>query len=183
MAYNFNPFKQKLKETEDWLKKELASVRTGRATPALLDGVQVESYGQRMNLNQIGSITTEDARTLRVSVWDASQTKDVEKAITAANLGVSVGTDEKGVRVFFPELTSERRAILNKLVKEKLEAARVALRGERDRVSKNIDAKEKSEGMGEDEKFRYKNDMQKLIDDANKQLDQIAAAKEKEISS
>ena len=183
MAYNFNSFKQKTKDIEEWLKKEFAQVRTGRAAPALLDGVLVESYGARVPINQVGSVSAEDARTLRISLWDASHAKEVEKSIIAANLGVSVSVDDKGVRVFFPELTSERRAILTKLAKEKLEAGRVNIRQERDRTSKEIEAAEKKEGMGEDEKFRLKAELQKIVDETNKRLDELYAKKEKEISS
>jgi ribosome recycling factor len=183
MAYNFTPFKQKLTETEDWLKKEFGQIRTGRAAPALLDGILVESYGARVPINQIGSVNSEDPRTLRITLWDASQSKDVEKAITTANLGVSVSVDEKGVRIFFPELTSERRTLLIKVAKEKLESARVTLRMERDKISKDIDVKEKKDGMGEDEKFRLKDEMQKLIDLTNKKFDELYAKKEKEITS
>ena len=132
---------------------------------------------------QVGSLSTEDPRTLRVSVWDQSQVKDVEKAIIAANLGVAVSVDEKGVRVSFPELTSERRTSLIKIAKEKLEQARVTLRKLRDEVWNDIQAKEKLGGMGEDEKFRFKDEMEKLVKEANKMLDEQAEKKEKEIMS
>ncbi len=180
--YNFSPFKEKIKNLETWLATELSQIRTGRATPALLDNVKVESYGSMVPINQVAGITTEDPRTLRVSPWDSSISKEIEKAIAVANLGVSVALDDKGVRVSFPELTAERRTMLNKLVKEKLESARTTLRGERDKVSKDIEAKEKQGGMGEDDKFRLKADMQKIVDEANKKFDEVAARKEKEIS-
>jgi ribosome recycling factor len=183
MAYNFSPLKDRIKEVQEWLSKEFTSIRTGRATPALLDSVQVESYGARMPISQVGSISVEDPRTLRISPWDVSQVKEIEKAIIAANLGVSVSVDDKGARVFFPELTSERRTILMKLAKERLEDARVSLRKERDQVWNEIQAKEKEGGMGEDEKFRYKDEMQKYIDEANKKLEELFEKKEKEITS
>jgi ribosome recycling factor len=164
------------------MKKEYTGIRTGMASPQLLDSVVVESYGQRMPLNQVGSVSIADAKSLLVTPWDASQVKAVEKAITAANLGVSLKTDEKGVRVFFPELTSERREILIKLAKEKHEQAKITLRGVRDEVVKDIEAKEKLGGMGEDEKFRFKAEMQKLVDGANKALEDIFAKKNKEIT-
>lgn len=153
------------------------------ASPQLLDGIQVESYGQRMPLNQVGSVTIADPRSLLVTPWDATQVKAVEKAITVANLGVSLKTDEKGVRVFFPELTSERREILIKLAKEKQEQAKITLRAVRDEVVKDIDAREKEGGMSEDEKFRFKAEMQKLIDAGNKVLEETFSKKEKEITA
>jgi ribosome recycling factor len=183
MTYDFNPFKKKIKDIEEWLKKEQTQIRTGRATPTLLDNVKVESYGSMVNINQVGSMSTEDARTLRISIWDASQVKDVEKAIIAANLGVAVAVDDKGIRVSFPELTSERRTSLVKIAKEKLEQAKISVRKLREEVWTDIQAKEKQGGMGEDEKIRFKNDMEKIVQEANKSLDDLAARKEKEIMS
>lgn len=182
MLYDFTKLKNKIKETEDWMKKEYTGIRTGMASPQLLDSVIVESYGQRMPLNQVGSVSVSDAKSLLVTPWDATQVKAVEKAITVANLGVSLKTDEKGVRVFFPDLTSERREMLLKLAKEKLEQAKVTLRGVRDEVVKDIEAKEKLGGMGEDDKFRFKAEMQKLVDAGNKNLEDIFAKKNKEIT-
>jgi ribosome recycling factor len=134
-------------------------------------------------LNQVGSMATEDARTLRISMWDASQSKDVEKAIVAANLGVAVAVDDKGIRVSFPELTSERRTSLIKIAKEKLEQAKITLRKHREETWSDIQTKEKQGGMGEDEKIRFKNEMEKLVQEGNKALDELASRKEKEIMS
>ena len=183
MAYDFSPLKKKVTDTEEWLKKEYQGIRTGRATPTLLDGVLVESYGSRMPLIQVGSVSVEDARTIRIAPWDQSQIKAIEKGVTDANLGVGVSADERGVRVTFPELTSERRGALMKIAKDKLEDARVSLRGERDRVWSDIQKKEKESEISEDEKFRYKDEMQKLIDEGNKKLDALAEKKRAEIES
>jgi ribosome recycling factor len=183
MVYDFTKLKGKIKETEDWMKKEYTGIRTGMASPQLLDSVVVESYGQRMPLNQVGSVSIADPKSLLVTPWDASQVKAVEKAITVANLGVSLKTDEKGVRVFFPDLTSERREMLLKVAKEKLEQAKITLRGVRDEVVKDIEAKEKAGGMGEDDKFRFKGEMQKLVDAGNKALEETFNKKEKEITA
>jgi ribosome recycling factor len=181
MTYDFNPLKKKIKDLEEWLKKEQNQIRTSRATPALLDGIFVEAYGSRTPIGQIGSISVEDPRTLRLSVWDAGQIKNAEKSIVAANLGVSVAIDEKGIRISFPELTSERRKSLVKIAKEKLEHGRVTLRKLRDDTWEDIQKKEKAGGMSEDEKFRFKAEMEKLIQEANKNLDALADRKEKEI--
>lgn len=182
MQYDFTKLKTKVKETEDWMKKEYTGIRTGMASPQLLDSIVVESYGQRMSLNQVGSVSIADPKSLLVSPWDATQVKAIEKAITVANLGVSLKTDEKSVRVFFPDLTSERREMLMKLAKEKLEQAKITLRNVREEVQKDIDAKEKEGGMSEDEKFRFKADMQKFVDAGNKALEDIFMKKEKEIT-
>lgn len=183
MAYNFAPFKKQADSAVEWLKKEYLSIRTGRATPNLLDGVLVETYGSKVPLSQVAGVTTEDARTVRVSPWDKTQTKAVEKAITLADLGVSAVADEKGIRVIFPELTSERRDSLIKIAKQKLEDARIALRTERDKVWAEIQKKEKDGEVREDDKFRLKKEMEKTIDDVNKKLEEALQKKEKEISS
>lgn len=182
MAYNFAPFKEKTKQAGLWLSKEISSIRTGRSTPAILDGVLVESYGTKVPVKEAASITTEGPRSLRIVPWDSSLSKPIEKAIADSNLGLSVAMDEKGVRVTFPELTSERRQSLVKVLKQKLEEARVTLRKERDKAWDDIQKKEKEGGMGEDEKFRLKAEMQKITDEAGKELDKIAAKKEAEIA-
>jgi len=181
MAYDFKPLDKRIKEVEERLGRDLGSIRTGRAAPMVLDGVQVESYGTRMSLNQVASITVEDARTLRITPYDASQAKEVEKAITVANLGLSVGMDERGVRVSFPELTAERRAGLVKLAKEKLEEARTSLRGARDEVWSDIQKKERDGDMSEDDKFRAKDEMEKRVKAANEKFDEALSRKEKEM--
>lgn len=183
MIYNFSGLKTKIKGIEEWLTKEFASLRTNRATPAVLDGIEVESYGSRMPINQVASVTTEGPKMLRISPWDTSMIKIIEKAIIDSGIGLSPAVDEKGVRVSFPELTSERRDGLIKIAKQKLEDARVSLRKERDASWEEIQAKEKQGGMSEDEKFRFKAEMQKLIDEGNKALDAMLERKEKEIKS
>ncbi len=183
MAYNLNAFKDKAKAVDIWLEKELTTVRTGRANPSILDSVMVESYGAYMGIAQVASITNEDPRTIRIVPWDHSQIKGIEKAITGANLGVSVSVDEKGVRVSFPALTAETRQQILKVAKEKLEQSRISLRKVRDEENVAVDKAEKAGGMGEDEKFRIKQDIQKAVDEVNKKLQDRMDKKEKEILS
>ena len=182
MAYNFKPFEQEIKSIVERFEKELASVRTGRATPAILDTVYVEMYGARMPIAQVATINVEGARTLRVAPWDASNAKEVEKAITVANLGLSVGADDKGIRVSFPDLTAERRTSLVKIAKEKMEEMRQSLRSVRDDVWSEIQQLERDGAMPEDDKFRAKEVMQKLVDNANMQFESMLDRKEKEIA-
>jgi len=181
MAYNFNEFKKQLTGTEEWLKKELQQIRTGQASPAVLDGVRVEAYGAPMALKEVASVMIEGARSLRIAPYDLKQSKDIEKAITLANLGLSVTVDDQGLRVNFPELTADRRKEIAKLAKDKVEEARGQIRRHRDVVVKDLDAKEKEGGMGKDEIFRLKKDVQKIVDDANKKLEDMYAKKEKEL--
>lgn len=182
MAYNFLPFKQNIKNLEEWLRGELSTIRTGRANPAILDGVKVEAYGSFMPIAQVGGISVEDARMMRVTPWDMSLAKAIEKAIVASDLGLSVGSDDKGVRVTFPELTSDRRGVLVKMAKQKLEDARVTLRGEREKVIKDVDGQKKAGTMSEDEVFRVKAELQKMVDDTGRELEGMFGKKEKEIA-
>ncbi|MBI5134148.1 MAG: ribosome recycling factor [Candidatus Taylorbacteria bacterium] len=183
MQYNFTKLKTDLSATESWLQKELGAIRTNRANPSILDSVRVEAYGSDMPISGVASMTNEDPRTIRITPWDQALVKSIEKSITVANLGVSVAVDDKGVRVSFPELTSERRKEIVKMAKEKLEQAKIQVRKHRDAVNSDIDAKEKEGGMGEDEKFRFKADAQKLVDDCVKRLSDAMDKKEKEILS
>lgn len=183
MIYNFEKLQQKMEDTKEWLQAEYFGIRTGRATPAVLDGVKVESYGAMVSLNQVANVTVEDARTLRILPYDSSQSKEIEKGISNTSLGLSVSADDRGVRVSFPELTSENRTALKKVVKDKLEQARISLRSERDDVWGDIQKQENDGEMSEDEKFGYKEDMQKIIDTANNELEDIALRKESELDS
>ena len=183
MAYDTNPFKKQLNGTEEWLKKELQQVRTGQATPVILDGVRVEVYGAPVALKEVASVIIEGARTLRVAPWDKAQVKEIEKAITVANLGLAVSVDDQGVRVNFPELTSDRRKDFAKLAKDKMEDAKKQVRQHRDIIVKDLAAKEKSGGYGKDEIFRLNKEVQKIVDDFNKKLEDMYAKKEKEILS
>lgn len=173
----------KLNEIKDWLQKEFSGIRTGQASPALLDSVKAESYGSLMPLNQMSSIGIEDARTLRITPWDASQIPTIEKALQEADLGVSVSTDSAGVRAIFPELTVERRAQLQKLAKTKLEEARIRVRSVRDDVMKDIDKQEKNGDISEDERFTKKEAVQDVVDEVNKGLEELYSKKETELKT
>jgi ribosome recycling factor len=182
MAYDFSTLSTHIQETQDWLVRELSGIRTGRATPTLLDSIRVDAYGARTAIAGIASITIEDARTLRIVPWDASLAKAVETAINDADLGVSPVVDGTGMRVIFPMLTAERRAQLGKLANEKLEQAKVTLRGHRTDAIKALEAAEKGGGMGQDELERHKADIQKRIDAGTEALEALAKRKHVEIS-
>ena len=182
MAYNFSPFKSRIAEIEEWLKKEFSLLRTGRATSAILDSITVDSYGTQSPISHVGNISIEDARTLRIAPWDKSQLKAIEGAIQKANIGLSVTSDDNGLRVIFPELTGERRAQIIKLMKDKLEDARISLRKEREAVIADTKQQEKDGDMSEDDVRRSKEELQKLVDDANARFESLAASKEKDIN-
>ncbi|OGI95199.1 ribosome recycling factor [Candidatus Nomurabacteria bacterium RIFCSPLOWO2_01_FULL_42_17] len=181
MQYNFSNFKIELKKVGDFLGNEYSQLNIGRASPMVLDGVAVESYGSRVPLKNVASVSIEDPRTLRVAPWDKGQIKDIEKAIQSSNLGLSVATDDLGIRVIFPQLTTESRQSLVKVLKEKLEEQRITIRRERERIWEDVQEKEKEAKLTEDEKFRAKDELQKIIDEANKNLEATFEKKQKEV--
>jgi ribosome recycling factor len=182
MSYDFNAFDAKLTAAKEWLLREYRGLRTGRASPAILDGVHVSAYGSMMPLKQVANIAVEDARTLRVVAYDASLTKDIERAIVAANLGVGTGADASGIRVSFPELTSERRQEFVKLAKGKLEEARATVRVARDETKRDIETKERASELTKDDKFRLGEELQKKVDAVNGALEGLFDKKEQEMS-
>jgi len=181
MSYNFNQFNKGGEDAYEWLKKEYTNIRTSRAVPSILDSITVESYGSKMPINQLATITVEDPKTLRITPWDKEVIKSIDKAIRESNLGLSVSLDGVGLRVSFPELTSERRTMLSRLLKEKLEEARIAVRSEREKALSTIDREEKDGNISEDDKFRFKAELQKLVDELNNKLEELAQKKDKEI--
>lgn len=183
MNYDFTDIDQKLQAAHEWLVREYKGVRTGRATPAILDSVGVSAYGSIVPLKQVASVSVEDARSLRITPFDPSLAKDIERAISAANLGVGTSSDGTGVRVTFPELTTERRQELVKVAKHKLEEARAAVRVARDEGKKEILESEKEGGMSEDDKFRFMEELQKKTDEANAELERTFDSKEKEMTN
>lgn len=183
MAYDFKAFDARLVKIDEQLKKELSSIRTGRAASSILDVITVESYGTRVPINNVATLGVEDAKTLRIKPFDPSLSKEIEKEITNANLGLSVVVDDTGLRVVFPDLTGDRRIALVKLAKEKIEEARVHVRQARDDVWSDIQQQERDGDMSEDDKFRNKDEMQKRVDATNKNFDDAFARKEQEITN
>ncbi len=175
MSYNTQNFKIELKKIEEWLAKELSQVHTGKATPVVLDSINIESYGSYMPIKNVSSITAEDAKTLRIAPWDKNQIKAIEKAIQDADIGLSVLSDSDGIRAIFPMLTTETRARLVKVLKEKLEDARISVRKIRGDEIDSVD------DLPEDDKKRAKDDIQKAVDEANKNLESIFAKKETDL--
>lgn len=181
MLYNFLSFKIEINKITEYLSKEYAQLNIGRASPMVLDGISVESYGSRAPLKNIASISIEDPKTLRIAPWDKNQIKEVEKSIIASNLGLSVTVDGTGIRVIFPQLTTETRQKLVKVLKDKMEESRITVRKERERIWDEIQKLEKEGKMTEDEKFRAKDDLQKVIDEINQKLEEVFEKKEKEV--
>lgn len=183
MDYDFKHTDTKLAAAIEWLQKEYRGLRTGRATPAILDGVMVSAYGSMSPLKQIGNLSVEDARSIRITAYDPSLIKDIERGIVAANLGLGTSSDGNSVRVTFPELTGERRAEMVKVAKQKLEEARTSVRMARDESWKEIQEREREGTLTEDDKFALKDNLQDKVDKTNKTLEEAFEAKETEMTS
>ena len=165
----------------DVLKHDFGGLRTGRASTALLDPIQVEVYGANMPLNQVATVSVPEPRMLTVQVWDRSNVQPVEKAIRSAGLGLNPVTDGQMIRLPIPDLTEERRKELAKLVGQYAEKARIAVRNVRRDGMDQLKQDEKKHLIGEDERKRLENEVQKMTDDTIKEVDSAADAKEKEI--
>ncbi len=165
------------------LKSDLSGLRTGRANTALLDPIQVEVYGAMMPLNQVATVSAPEPRMLSVQVWDRSNMNPVEKAIAKAGLGLNPMIDGQTIRLPIPDLTEERRKELAKLAGQYSEKAKIAIRNVRRDGMEALKEDEKKKEIGEDERKRSEDDVQKLTDQYIKLADEAAAHKEKEILS
>lgn len=174
-------FKQKGNKTIEHLKSNLASLRTGRATPALIEDLEVDYYGSKTPLKAMAAISNPEPRTLVIQPWDKSTVQLIEKAIQSSPLGINPVADRDIIRLSIPSLTEERRKELVKLLGRYVEDARISVRKEREDALRVIDTQFKSKEIGEDARFRHKADIQKQVDEINKKIEDIAAAKEKEI--
>lgn len=163
------------------LKSEIASLRTGRATSALIEDLEVDYYGSKTPLKTIAAISTPDPRTLVIQPWDKNAMQPIEKAIQVSSLGLNPVADRDVIRLTIPALTEERRKDLAKLLGRMVEDARIAVRKEREDSLRAIDTQFKAKEISEDDRFRQRNDIQKQVDEINKKIEDIALAKEKEI--
>jgi ribosome recycling factor len=165
----------------DFFKKEISVLRTGRANPALLDSVQVEAYGVMNPLNAVGNIAVADARSIIIAPWDKSVIKSIEKAIVDAGLGFGVVNEGDKIRLTVPPLTEENRKDLVKKLNEKIEKARISLRGARDGVKNLIEKAFDDKEFSEDDKFRFIKELDEFSAKKNEELKEIRDRKEKDI--
>jgi ribosome recycling factor len=163
------------------LHTELSSVRTGRANPALLSTVMVESYGAKVPLQQVASVNVSDAKTLTISPWDKSQLQAVEKGILEANLGFTPSNDGNVIRVNLPPMSEDRRKDMVKLVGQIAEQAHIGIRQAREDILKSVKREEADGKATKDDVANAQKDIQKVVDDYNKQIKDITDDKEKEI--
>ena len=180
-AYDKADIQRRMTGALDALKSDFGGLRTGRASIALLDPVQVEVYGAHMPLNQCATVSVPEPRMLSVQVWDRSNINAVEKAIRSAGLGLNPITDGTTIRLPIPDLTEERRKELAKLASQYAEKARIAVRNVRRDGNDALKVDEKKNEISEDERKRLETEVQKLTDDTIKDIDATSSTKEKEI--
>lgn len=171
----------KIKETLEYLKEQLAVIRSGRPTPKLVENLPVDYFGQKMSVKQLGSINIIPPREIQISVWDKQAVLGVVKAIENSNLSVSANTDGNLIRINLPALSAERRQELIKVVKKETEEAKIKIRHIRDEFNKKISGQEENGEITEDQKFKLKDEIQKIIDKTNKDIEEIINKKIKEI--
>jgi ribosome recycling factor len=179
----FSDYVERMDKSIESMKIEFQNIRAGRANPHILDKITVEAYGAPTPLNQIGNITVAEARVLIVSVWDTSLLKAAEKAILAANIGLTPTNDGKILRLVFPEITGERRKELVKTVKTVGETAKVALRNERRDVLEGLKKLKKDNLITEDDQKTFEKDAEKLIAQKTELVEKLVKDKEDEIIS
>ena len=183
MSTDLKDLEKRMQSAMEAVKKEFGGLRTGRASVNLLDPVMVEAYGQRMPLNQVGTVSAPEPRLLAVNVWDKGLVVSVAKAIREAGLGLNPSPDGQLVRVPIPELTAERRAELAKLAHKYAEQGRVAVRNVRRDGMESLKKLEKDHKISQDEHGQKSDEVQKLTDRYVKQVDEVLANKEKEIKT
>lgn len=174
-------FEAKMQKAQEFLVSEFESVRAGRANAAVLKGISVDYYGTPTPLNQVGSISNPDPRSLVITPWDGSLLKAIEKAIQASDVGINPQNDGRCIRLVFPQLTEERRKELVKQVRKYGEEAKVACRNIRRDANDWIKKQLKASEITEDDQKDLEKELQKLTDDAIKQVDKLTEAKEKEL--
>lgn len=178
-----NKIKPELEKTVEYLKSELANLRTGRATPSLIENIKVDSYGVVTPLKQLAAITSPEPRLLVIQPWDKNILNEIEKAIAKLKLGLQIINDGQLIRAKTPLLTEETRKESVGILHQKLEEARVSIRHHREKVWKELQNMEREGKISEDEKFKGKDDLQELIDQFNKKIDELGQKKEEEITT
>jgi len=171
----------KMKKTVESTQREFSTIRTGRASTGIVEGIKVDYYGAPTPLKQLAAISTPDARLVVIQPWDKAAMAEIEKAIMKSEIGITPANDGKVIRLSIPPLTQERRAELDKILKKIAEDGRISLRTARHAAVESVRKSEKDKVITEDEKFRGQDDIQKLTDKYIKEIDNALAAKEKEI--
>jgi len=171
----------KMKKTVESTQREFSAIRTGRASSGLIEGIRVDYYGAPTPLKQLAAVSIPDARLIMIQPWDKNALADIEKSILKSDIGITPTNDGKVIRLMIPPLTDERRAELDKILKKIAEDGRVSIRTARHHSIENVKKLEKDKAITEDDKFHSQDEIQKLTDKHIKEIDDLLAAKEKEI--
>lgn len=174
-------YKKEFIEVMDFLKGDLTQLRTGRASTAMVEDISVEAYGSHQPVKAVGTIMVLDPKTVTVEPWDKGLLAAVEKGIRDSGLGINPVNDGRLIRLSLPDLTSERRQELVKVLHQKLEHARISVRKVREEVREKIIAEEKAKSISEDEKFRLQEELEKMVKGYNEEVQKIGENKEAEI--
>lgn len=173
--------REKMAKTNEAVQREFGTIRTGRASTSLVEGIKVEYYGNQMFLKQVASISTPDPKLIVIQPWDTSVLEEIEKAILKSSVGITPMNDGRVIRLGIPNLTQERRGELVKVIKKMAEDGRVSIRSVRRDINEKIKKLEKDKVATEDESFKSVEEVQKLTDKYIKDIDQLLSNKEKEL--
>ncbi|MBD3250216.1 MAG: ribosome recycling factor [Candidatus Pacebacteria bacterium] len=181
--YNFTPFKQKLEKIIEHAKKDIATLRTGRASVDMLDPVKVQAYGSSMGINELANIGTPDPNLILIKPWDQNLIENIEEAIHKSDLNLNPVVDKDQIRIVVPALTEERRQEMVKKLNQKIESAKVMMRNARTEVKNEIDELEGQAGVSEDDIHRDLEQLDKIVKEYTQKLEQIETDKEKELTT
>lgn len=175
--------KEEFSDILQYLEKELGGIRSGRARPILVENIKVEAYGGMMPLMQVASISVPDSRQLLIQPWDAGLIKNIEKAITESSLSLNPVVDGETLRITIPSLTEERMQDLCKVVRDKGEESKVAVRHVREKIKEGVEKDFKAKILREDDKFKYIQELDKAVSEANEKIRSLLETKETEITT
>lgn len=178
---NLSQYKEKFDKTVEHLKMELSALRTGRATPALVENIEVEAYGAKMQIKGLAGINAPDSKTVIIDPWDKSILKTIEKGIRDANIGLNPVVDGVVIRLNMPSLTEENRKELVKIIQKLIEETRVAIRRVREEIKDEILKAEEDKEITEDERFKMQDELDKMTKDYNEKVKVMGERKEEEI--
>ncbi|MEA3398599.1 MAG: ribosome recycling factor [Patescibacteria group bacterium] len=181
MNQHIKLYREEFEKAINFFKKEIASIRTGRANPNMLEGVIVESYGAKTPINGLATINIADGQSIVVSPWDKNIIKEIEKSIVSANLGIGVVNEGDKIRITIPKMTEENRKELVRKLNEQMETGKISFRKIRDEIKSDIENAEKNKEITEDDKFRFIKELDEEVGRKNDELRNIRDAKEKEI--
>lgn len=181
MASQIELAKPEFEQSLSHFEKELSNIRSGRATSSMVEQIPVEAYGSTMEMKGVASISVPDARTIQIEPWDKGIVKDIEKALQASGLGLNPVTAGTVIRLMMPPLTEENRKNIVKIVHQKAEHARISLRQVREQIRDNIGADFEAKRISEDDKFRLHDQLDKMVAEYNKRVEEMSEEKEKDV--